>query len=126
MSLFTSPVTLADGVPTDHIFAQRNQINGLKTKQFGSEWIESAAASSIDSKLMIKHDESAASVRRRLLQYRFNALILDGVTYKPITTNFTVTYHPEHTDTQVSVGIDVVQAALAIAGFNAAFLEGQL
>jgi hypothetical protein len=125
MSLFTSPVTLNDG-SADHIFNSRNEITGLKTGQFGRLWIESAAAAAIASFLTVKHDESAAAVRRRLLQYKYNALIADGVTYKPITINVSAINHPEHTDAQLEVAFGVIKAGLAVVGFTAAFNEGQM
>jgi hypothetical protein len=125
MSLFTDPVTLNDG-SSDHIFNTRNQITGLKSGQFGRVWIESAAAAAVASLVTVKHDESSATLRRRLVQYKYNATITDGVTYKPITANFSVIAHPEHTDAQVTVACGVIEAALAVAGFAAAFNEGQM
>lgn len=126
MSLFAEPVTLTDDNATDHIFNPRNPLTNLKAGQYGRIWIESAAAAAVDTKLMVKHDESAASVRRRLLQCKMNALLTDGVTYKPITGNFSVICHPEHTDDQVEVVISLIEAALGVAGFAAAFNEGQI
>jgi hypothetical protein len=125
MSLFTDPVTLNDG-SADHIFNTRNQITGLKSGQFGRVWIESAAAAAVASLFTVKHDESSATLRRRLIQYKYNALIADGVTYKPITGNYSVINHPEHTDAQIAVVCGVIEAALAVAGFAAAFNEGQM
>jgi len=123
MSLFTDPVTLNDGTD-DHIFAKRNDLTGMKTGSYGSLWIESAAAQAVSSKMTVKHDESSATVRRRLLQYKYNALIADGVTYKPITINVSSAGHPEHTDAQFTVALGIVRAALAKAGFDAAFNDG--
>lgn len=124
MSLFTDPVTLNDGTD-DHIYSKRNDITGMKAGSYGSLWIEAAAAQAVAMFLTTKHDESSASVRRRLLQCKYNATIVDGVTYKPITHNYSVAHHPEHTDAQILVGQGVIKAALAIAGFNASFNDGQ-
>jgi hypothetical protein len=126
MSLFTSPVTLADSTPADHIFNIRNDLTNLKANQFGRVWIESAAAAAVASFMTVKHDESSPSIRRRLLQYKYNALLPDGVTYKPITANFSVICNPEHTDAQVEVAVSIIEAALGVAGFVAAFNEGQM
>jgi len=125
MSLFASPVTLNDGTD-DHIFNTRNELTNLKSGQFGRVWIESAAAASVASLITVKHDESSSSLRRRLLQYKYNALIADGVTLKPITTNLSVVGHPEHTDAQIEVALMIIKAALGVAGFAAAFNEGQM
>lgn len=123
MALFTDPITLNDGT-TDHIMTKRNDITGLKVGSYGSLWIESAAAQSVASNIIVKHDESSSAVRRRLLQYKYNALILDAVTYKPITVNFSVAHHPEHTDAQLTVAVGIIRDALAEAGFDAAFFDG--
>jgi hypothetical protein len=123
MSLYTDPITLNDGTD-DHIMAKRNDITGLKTGSYGSKWIESAAALAVASEMNVKHDESSSTVRRRLLQYKYNALITDGVTYKPITANVSLAHHPEHTDAQLTVALGVIRAALAVVGFDAKFVDG--
>lgn len=123
MPLFTNPVTLNDGT-SDHIFALRNDINGMKTGSYGSLWIEPAADQAVASVITSKHDESASAVRRRLFSYRYNALIADGVTYKPITANYSLAHHPEHTDAQLSVADGIIKAGLAAAGFDANFHDG--
>lgn len=124
MSLFTDPVTLTENT-NDHIFSKRNDITGLKAGSYGSKWIESASAQAVDTHMNVKHDESSSTVRRRLLQVKSNATIADGTTYKPITGNFSLAHHPEHTDAQLQVVIDLVEAALAASGFNASFADGQ-
>jgi hypothetical protein len=123
MSLFSDPITLNDG-SADHIFAKRNDLTGMKAGSYGSLWIESAAAQAVSSKMTVKHDESSATVRRRLLQYKYNATIADDETYKPITVNLSLANHPEHTDAQVTVALGVIRDALAEAGFDAAFNDG--
>lgn len=120
MPLFTDPVTINDGA-ADRSFSFRAQI--ADSKSIVGEWIEPAAALSASSKFVVKHDETKTDVRRRLLQRVENAAILDE-TLRPITVNFTVTHHPEHTEAQITAEVTLALNALGIATTLPALLDG--
>lgn len=117
--LFTNPVTLNNGV--DHIFSYQAQLPDKKAVV--SRWIEPAAPLADQSELIVKHDASSATVRRRLLQRKVNrATTTRGL--RPITVNLTVAYDVEHTSAQVDAEILMIKDALAEAGFVVNFLNG--
>lgn len=119
MSLFTSPVTLNNG--TDHVFQFRAQL--MDKKAVVGEWVEPAADLASESRIIVKHDSSSATVRRRLLQRKVNRATTNrGL--RPITVNLTVAYDVEHTSAQVDAEILLVKDALAEAGFVVNFLNG--
>lgn len=121
MSLFVSPVTLNNG--SDHVFAFRAQLPDKKSVI--GEWIESAAPIADESKIIVKHDTSSATVRRRLLQRKVNrSTTTRGL--RPITINFTIAYDVEHTSTQIEAEVLLVKEALVKAGFVANFLNGHI
>lgn len=124
MSLFTNPVTLNNGA--DHIFTFRSQVlDSSAKKAIVGEWIESAAPLVDDSKLVVKHDSSSATVRRRLLQRKVNKSTTTRG-YRPITVNITVAYDVEHTVSQVEAELLLIKDALAEANFAANFLGGHI
>lgn len=119
MPIFTSPVTLNNG--TDHVFQFRAQLPDKKAVV--GEWVEPSAPLADESKIIIKHDASSATVRRRLMQRKVNrATTTRG--YRPITVNLTVAYDVEHTSAQVDAEILLIKDALAEAGFVVNFLNG--
>lgn len=124
MPLFSNPVTLNNGA--DHIFTFRSQVfDSSAKKAIVGEWVEGAAPLIDDSKLVVKHDSSSATVRRRLLQRKVNkATTTRG--YRPITINITVAYDTEHTNAQVEAELLLVKDALAEATFAANFLGGHI
>ena len=121
MALFTNPVALNDGV-ADKTFSFRAQLPDKKAVV--GEWIETAASIAEESKLVVKHDASSPTVRRRLLQRSINVLLADGVTRKPVTCNLTVTYHPSHAEADVAKAMKIVADGVAEAGFTTNFLRG--
>lgn len=122
MPIFTSPITLNNGV--DHIFVFRSQIyDSTAKKAVIGEWIEQAAPLADDSKIVVKHDASSATVRRRLVQRKVNRMTTTrGL--RPITVNLTIAYDTEHADAAVEAEIALVKDILAEATFPANFLDG--
>lgn len=122
MPLFTSPITLNNGA--DHIFVFRNQVMDQSAKKaIIGEWVEQAAPLADESKIVVKHDSSSATVRRRLVQRRVNRTTTTrGM--RPITVNLTIAYDVEHTDAHVEAEIALVKDILAEATFAANFLDG--
>lgn len=121
MGLFTNPVALNDGV-ADKTFSFRAQLPDKKAVV--GEWIEAAAPLADESKLIIKHDVSSPTVRRRLLQRSVTVLLADGITRKPVTCNLTVTYHPSHAEADVAKAMKLIADGVAEAGFTTNFLRG--
>lgn len=121
MGLFTNPVVLNDGV-ADKSFSFRAQLPDKKAVV--GEWIEVAAPLADESKIIVKHDASSPTVRRRLLQRTINVLLADGVTRKPVTCNLTVTYHPSHNEADVAKSVKITADAIAEVTFIANFLRG--
>ena len=124
MPLFTNPVTLNNGA--DHIFSFRNQLfDSSNKKAIIGEWIEQAAPLADDSKIVVKHDSSSLTVRRRLLQRKVNRTTTTrGL--RPITINLTVAYDVEHTDAHVEAEIALVKDMFAEETFAANFLDGYI
>lgn len=121
MGLFGNPVVLNDGV-ADKTFSFRAQLPDKKAVV--GEWIETAAPLADESKIIVKHDTSSPTVRRRLLQRTINVLLADGVTRKPVTCNLTVTYHPSHAEADVAKTVKIIADSVAEATFVANFLRG--
>lgn len=121
MGLFGNPVVLNDGV-ADKTFSFRAQLPDKKAVV--GEWIETAAPLADESKIIVKHDASSPTVRRRLLQRTINVLLADGVTRKPVTCNLTVTYHPSHAEADVAKTVKIIADSVAEATFVANFLRG--
>lgn len=124
MPLFSNPVTLNNGA--DHVFKFRNQVLDPSSKKaIIGEWIESAAPLVDDSKIVVKHDSSSATVRRRLIQRRVNRTTTTRG-YRPITVNLTIAYDVEHADAVVEAEIALVKDILAEATLAANFLDGDI
>lgn len=121
MSLFPTPV-INDGT-ADRTFAYRAQLSSPGNKAIVGEWVEPAATLSAASKIVIKHDESKASLRRRLFQYGRKTAILDG-TLKSIVVNVTVQHHPEHTEADIAKCLLLAANSIKLSGFIARFLGG--
>lgn len=124
MPIFANPVTLNNGA--DHIFSFRNQVYDTTSKKaIIGEWIEKAASLADDSRIVVKHDTSSPTVRRRLVQRKVNrSTTTRGL--RPITINLTVAYDVEHTDAHVEAEIALVKDMLAEATFAANFLDGDI
>lgn len=124
MPIFSNPVTLNNGA--DHIFSFRNQIYDTTAKRaIIGEWIEKAAPLADDSRIVVKHDTSSPTVRRRLVQRKVNrATTTRGL--RPITINLTVAYDVEHTDAFVEAELALVKDIFAEATFAANFLDGDI
>lgn len=120
MPLFTDPVALTDGT-SNHSFTFRSQVPH-KSSIIG-EWIEPSAEISAESRIIVKHDTTSPTVKRRLLQRIVNLPILDG-TLRPVTVNFTVTHHPEHALADVQKQVNIEIDALTEVSFLTNFLQG--
>lgn len=121
MGLFTNPVVLNDGV-ADKTFSFRAQLPDKKAVV--GEWIETAAPLADESKIIVKHDATSPTVRRRLLQRTTNVLLADGITRKSVTCNLTVTYHPSHAEADVAKTVKIIADSVAEPTFVANFLRG--
>lgn len=122
--LFTNPITLNNGA--DHVFSYRSQIMDSSAKKaIIGEWVENAAPLADESKIVVKHDSSSATVRRRLVQRKVNrATTTRGA--RPITVNLTIAYDVEHTNAQVEAEIALMKDILAEATFAANLLGGHI
>lgn len=120
MGLFTSPVTFTVNTVA-RIFNFRAQLPD--SKSVVGEWIEPAAAISAASKFTIKHDDSSKTIERGLIKYTCNKVIADGVTLKPITVNFTVIRHAEHTAAQVDEAMEMMSVATSSDTTRANFVQ---
>jgi len=125
MSLFaTSPVVVSDGTD-DHSFAFRAQLPD--NKSVVGEYTEPAASAEANSKLLVKQDESAKTKRKRLFSRRFDLVISDGVTFEPVTINYSIAYDKRHDeDTIEALGHNVTVALLTKAEFFSNFSEGHI
>lgn len=117
MGLFTTyPVSL-----NGRNFVYRGQ--QFDPKSTIGVFVEPASAMEAESRLNVKHDESGANARRRLLQHVISAEKADG-TFARIIVNFTVSYDKNHSETDVSNAISVVVDAVSDAAFSAGFIDG--
>lgn len=113
MGLFTSPVTLNDGVG-DRTFAFRSQV--FDKKSVIGEYIEPAAPISKQSIIRVKHDPASA-VPRHLLQrtvYLAPAADATGKLYQ-ITQNYTLVASALFTDAEILPEFVLFRDALAEA-----------
>jgi hypothetical protein len=99
MGLFTSPVTLNDGVG-DRIFAFRSQV--FDKKSVVGEYIETAAALSANSVIRVKHDPNSPVPRHLLQRTVFLAPAADatGKLYQ-VTQNYTIVASSLFTDAEL-------------------------
>jgi hypothetical protein len=94
-------------------------------KNVVGEWVEPAADTSLESKIVVKHDQNSATVRRRLISRRVNAAtITRGL--RPITVNFTVVYDVEHTAADILAAMAFIDATSAASGVKANLLAGMI
>lgn len=121
MSLLPTPV-INDGT-ADRTFVFKSQDLSPKAKSTGGTWIEPAAARAVDSKLVVKYDESKKTLTRRLMSYGIKAAISDG-TYRPIVVNVTCSHHPEHTEGDISKAVLVAVNSTKLAGFITRWVQG--
>lgn len=120
MSLFTNPVTLNNG--SARVFNFRAQLP--HAKQIIGEWIESGVATISAYFIRVKHDVTATRARR-LVGVTVNKAILDG-SLKPITANFTLTHHPEHTTAMCDEVLLMQKAILSVASVSTPLVQGQI
>lgn len=121
MGIFTDPLVINDGT-ADRTFNFRSQLPDKKAVV--GEWVEPAAPLTDDSRILIKHDTSSPTNRRRLLQVVSSCLLADGVTRKPIVINMTVTYHPSHSEVDITKRVKLLIAAASKVSFPGNFLRG--
>lgn len=120
MGLFTSPVTFTVNTVA-RIFSFRAQLPD--TKSVVGEWVETAASLASASKLVVKHDATSKTAVRSLLKYSCNKTIADNLTLKPMTVNFTLICHPEHTAAQQDEVMEMMAQAVAAQGFRDGFSQ---
>lgn len=121
MLFATNPVTINDGAA--HIMSFQAQLPDPKSTI--GQWVETAAEPSAESKIVIKHDTTSATVRRRMIQRRVNKTTTTrGL--RPITVNLTVAYDVEHTTADITDAIDFVEAILAASGVKANLIAGMI
>lgn len=120
MGLFTSPVTFTVNTVA-RIFNFRAQLPDAKSVV--GEWIEPAAALSAQSKFTVKHDASSKTVVRSLIKYSCNKVIADGVTLKPMTVNFSLICHPEHTAAMQDEVLEMMAIATNLQAFRDGFSQ---
>lgn len=118
MGLFTS---LVFNNGTAHTFVERGQIPNAKA--IVREYIEPAANSSAQSKLIIKHDIANAKVKRSLMQRKVMVAGSDGVLY-PVTINWTATFNSLHVASDIVLEQKLLAAAVADTTFHANFIQG--
>lgn len=118
MGLFTS---LVFNNGTAHTFVERGQLPS--PKGIIREYIEPAALAATQSKFLVKHDFSSATIVRSLLQRSALVLGSDGI-YYPVTVNFTTTYNKKHVAADVVLEQKLLAAATADTTFHANFING--
>lgn len=121
MGIFVDPLVANDGTD-DRTFNFRSQLTDKKSVV--GEWVEPAASLADDSRIIVKHDTSSPSVRRRLMQYTHQVLLGDGITRKPVTVNLTLTYNPSHSEADITKSIKIAMSAASKATFISNFLRG--
>lgn len=125
MSLFTTDPVVANDGTADHSFTFISQLPD--SKQVIGEYVEKAAASPLASKLVVKHDTNGASIRRRLFSRRLNVLSSDGVTYKPVTINYSIAYDREHDTSVIETQChDITVALISKAEFFGNWVVGSI
>lgn len=120
MGLYTSPVTFTVNTIA-RIFSFRAQLPDPKSVV--GEYVETAAPLSAASKLVVKHDATSKTVTRSLLKYSCNKTVADGVTLKPLTINFTMICHPEHTAAQQDEAMELMAQAITAQAFRDGFSQ---
>lgn len=121
MGIFADPLVVNDGT-ADRTFNFRSQLPDKKAVV--GEWVEPASPLSDDSRILIKHDTSSPTIRRRLAQTTCSCLLADGVTRKPIVVNLTVSYHPSHSEVEITKRVKLLIAAVSKVSFIGNFLRG--
>lgn len=124
MSLFTTPMTLNDGV-ADRIFSflrQEPDSNVIVAK-----YIEDAAAVADESQLVVRHDERK-TVKRHLLQRRIYMVPAASVDGEPelVTINFTVNAPGSFTVAELLPEFVLTKDALNETDFLANLLAGKI
>lgn len=120
MGLFTSPVTFTVNTVA-RIFNFRAQLPDAKS--IVGEWYEPAASLAAGSKFVVKHDASSKATVRSLLKYTCNKTIADDTTLKPMTVNFTLICHPEHTAAQQDDALEMMAQAVSLQAFRDGFTQ---
>lgn len=122
MLFATNPVTVSDGTD-NHIFTFRAQLND--SKSVVGEWVEPAADPSAESKIIVKHDTSSSTVRRRLIQRRVMATTATrGL--RPITINTTVIYDVEHSAADITAAFTLSGNVNVASGVKANLIAGMI
>lgn len=117
MGLFTNPVVLTDGTTT-HSFAFRSQ--RPDTKSVVGDYVESAAAISAESLMVVKHDLRSA-VPRALLQRTVKlhpaAHTEDASLLLPVTLNCTLVADASFSVAELQLQLNILIDAMTEANF---------
>jgi hypothetical protein len=129
MALFTDPVVLDDGVDAARSFEFGGQIKDT-VAQKASEWIETAADSQSESKMLVKHMEAKSGQKRHLVQ---TAMLYDtdtdadgNVKLAPIVVNTTVSHDPRALEADILLQYTLHLDALAESGVLAGLVRGRI
>lgn len=120
MGLFSNPMTVNDG-SGDRVFQFRSQ--RPDNRSVIGDYIETAAESSANSLITVKHDLRATAVNRALIQrvYKVAPAAGDGTLYQ-ITQNYTLVASPLFTSTELipefSLFLDILSESGVLAGLR--------
>lgn len=121
MGLFTNPVTLNNGTARSFEFVGQT-LDATASKAMVGNYLESAAAAEVASKIISKHEISTKTYQRSLLQRSVNAPTSASV-LRPITVNLSLTYDKFHTSAVIALELRTMAAVLAAANFDANFIK---
>lgn len=123
MGLFTDPLVLIDEGSNNRTFNFRAQLS--EPNSVVGEYVEPAAEIVADSKLIVKHTQSAKGIKRHLLQrvevFDVSADPTDGS--EAVVVNLTISHDHRATDTQVQNQLTLMLDALNEASFLENFMR---
>lgn len=126
MALFTTPLTLPDATPTDHIFDWLRQVPG----SVAGLYRETAAASMKASLLKTSHTTEKSGRERHMLQRSVQVDLTDPGADDPssdvVLITVTVAHHPKHSSDDVEDELTIVKNALAVSGLTSRFMAGEI
>lgn len=120
MGLITNPQIVNDGAARSFELVGTYK-EGVTTV---GEYLETAAAQSLNSRLFVKHTRNNKLVRS-LAKATYKGTCSDGTT-DDIIANFTIAYNPKHAQADVEMIIKRLSAMTALATFPAGFALGRV
>lgn len=124
MSLFANLV-VSDGTD-DRTFVYRGPESDAKRGVRKGVYIEPAADPSIQSQLVVKHDETSAKFVRHLLQTSAKGAIDTDGTLAAATVNITINHHPNHDQAFINELANIAKNLIGQAGVVANLRMGML